>query len=192
MTAIRVVLEHFEGSAALLHAAQTEADAERERAVAEEAMEREREAEQQRIQALSHAIADLATSAGETRAAAIGAIGEAIESAVHASLPLLARLGFAAELSLAVKDLVEQHELGAPELVLSPADHDTAVARLAGLEPAHSIQILRDDGLPEGEARLRWQAGGAAISAEDLAAKATVLLTRRLDLLSGRNEAHDR
>ena len=192
MTAARLVLEHFDGStAALLHAAQTEADAARERALVQEAEEQERIAEQRRTQLLTQTIAQLATRAGETRADAIGAIAGAVEGAIHALLPMLAREGFAAELGLAVKQLVESHDLGKPELVLAPNDHDCVVSRLAALEPAPKIQVLRDDALTEGEARVRWQAGGASVSVDDLTGKAYALLQRRIDLLSGRNETHD-
>ena len=193
MTTARLVLEHFDGStAALLHAAQSEADAARERALAQEAEEQERAAEQRRVQLLTQAIARLAASSMDTRASAIEAIAEVAESAIQTALPMLARQGFSAELGLAVKQLVESHEIGEPELVLSANDHDTVTSTLAALEPAPRIQVLRDEGLADGTARLRWRAGGASVSTEDLATKAVTFLQRRIDLLSGRKETDDR
>ena len=125
MSAARLVLEHFAGGGgALLHAAETEREAAQARALALEAEEQERVAEQRRLQVLARSLGELAARSMDTRMAAIASLADVVESAVLAILPTLAQQGFAAELSAAIKDLivawqnVQRGIVGAPALTL--------------------------------------------------------------------------
>ena len=132
MTATRVNLEHFENciGATLRPAIDPAAEA------LELALQQKAEAEAQenarmaKIEALTEAIQNLPLDSAETRQKAIRAILKSIEMSISALLPEIARLGFAGEASLAIREIIERAQLANPELLLSPADYETVDAVL--------------------------------------------------------------
>ena len=188
MTATRVNLEHFENciGATLRPAIDPAAEA------LELALQQKAEAEAQenarmtKIEALTEAIQNLPLDSAETRQNAIRAILKSIEMSISALLPEIARLGFAGEASLAIREIIERAQLANPELLLSPADYETVVGLSTSFPPTSPLKISEDSSVPANSARLRWDNGGAEISANEVSERASSLLSRQLESISKR------
>lgn len=108
-------------------------------------------------------------------AAAAAAFGAAAESAV----PRMARAGLAGLVAETVEKIAR--EARPPRLELRAAPEDTAaIGEALSAIAARPVALRPDESLAPGEVRLGWEAGGAEIDAEAIAAAALDCFARAL------------
>ncbi|MEL6769077.1 MAG: hypothetical protein AAFP17_18000 [Pseudomonadota bacterium] len=101
-------------------------------------------------------------------------------AAAESCLPAIAQVGFAEEVAHACLTIAREGRGDTLVLSLSPLEVRAVAAALEARAPEIGFQLIADETLDPGRARIAWPEGGADVIADRLAAAALSLMNRRL------------
>ncbi len=149
------------------------------------------EAEAEALQSLASTLSAMSQHVDALHAGLSENLSAAIGEAVLKSLPSVLEEGFAAEIAEVTRSIVSRNAEPRMQLKIAPMHHDHVVEAFDGLDPVLPIEIVDDDTLNPGQARLEWASGGADFDADDWSEAARTTLKRHLDHLSTRRRDDD-
>jgi hypothetical protein len=148
-------------------------------------------AEAEALQSLATTLAAISNHVDKLHAGLSEDLSAAIGDAVLKSLPSVLEEGFAAEIAEVTQSILGRITQTHLQLKIAPLHHDHVVAAFAGLAPTVPVEIIDDDTLNPGQARLEWASGGADFDADDWSEAARTTLKRHLEHLSTRRRDDD-
>ncbi|MEO1493834.1 MAG: hypothetical protein AAFV19_16900 [Pseudomonadota bacterium] len=143
------------------------------------------------LQSLASTLATMTQHVDALHAGLGEQLSAAVGDAVIKTLPTVLEDGFAAEIAEVTRSIFDRLAEATLQLKVAPLHHDHVVAAFEGLDPGLPVEIIDDESLSPGQARLQWAAGGAEFDAEEWSAAARIALRRHLEHLSTRRRDDD-
>jgi len=151
----------------------------------------EAELEIEALQSLAATLSAMSKHVDSLHAGMTEELVTAIGEAVSKSLPSVLEEGFAAEVASVTRSIMTRMSDIRIQLRIAPVHHESLVAAFEGIEPALLIEIIDDEHLNPGQARLDWGLGGAMFDADDWSDAARSALKRQLEQMSTRRRDDD-